>query len=118
MKRKRSDHGTRIAILLLVLCCPMTSSQAFDIVEALERGQQVQLAKCAAEDDSTEGAAIIKASFERVREAAGLPQHIQLRLARCNAMVQVVAGQVVAHPSLADWNEGERLFGDTVSSIS
>lgn len=96
-----------LAAAALVL---VSNVHAFDIVAALNLGQKVALDKCEEVADAADDAAVIQASFERVKAAAGIARPITVRIARCNAMVQVLQGVVVAHPAIANWNEGERLF--------
>lgn len=96
-----------LASVILLLC---SQAQAFDIVAALNLGQQVELRKCEAVDDAPAEAAVIQATLERVRIAAGIDHPLPLRIARCSSAAQVLQGVVVAHPSIASWTEGERMF--------
>lgn len=97
-----------VLLLSTLICMPAWS---LDIVEALNRGQRVQADTCVLVDAGQPEAQVIAASFERVKRAAGVTQDVTVRLAECpGQLVQVLGGEILVHPVLASWGEGERLF--------
>lgn len=96
--------------LLLVVSLLLTSpAHAFDVGQALELGQRIRLENCEPLGSDSPKARVLQASLAQVSKAAETAPPV-LRVARCDAFAQVLAGDIVVHPDLALWGEGERLF--------
>lgn len=96
---------------MLAVSLLLTSpARALDVVQALERGQRVQLERCEQLDRDSHEAQVLQAALTKVLQADANAPPVALRVARCDAFVQVLAGDIVVHPEVATWDEGERLF--------
>lgn len=87
------------------------SRPASGIAQVLYRSQQARLDSLAAAERDTPAAAIIQLSLQRLIQALGLSQPVELRVIRGDTMAETVHGHlVVANETLAALPEGERLF--------
>jgi Zn-dependent protease with chaperone function len=86
-------------------------AQAEGIGEVLDRSQQQRLSGFAAADPQAPGAARVRHSFERLVQATGLRQPVELRVVTGEVVAETIQGRViVANASLGDLDERARLF--------
>jgi Zn-dependent protease with chaperone function len=86
-------------------------ARAEDIVEVLERSQQVRLNSLPAAPFASERAQKVRDSFDRLVRTLGLGNSVELRVIRGSTLAETLHGQVVvANEAMGDWPEEDRLF--------
>lgn len=97
-------------LISVALATAALSAHALDIVDALNRGQQVQLSQCESVAEDAPEVAVLRDSFSKLQDARHADTPVTLVVAKCSFGIQVLGGKVIVHPAVAHWNEGERLF--------
>ncbi len=99
---------TMVCVLLALVAAPAWCE---DINDVLERSQRVRLESLPLAEPQNARALSVRASFDKVVRAAGLPEPVELRVIRGETIAETLHGHVVvANESLADLSEGERVF--------
>jgi predicted Zn-dependent protease len=82
-----------------------------DIVQVLERSQQVRMDKLQAAPADSARAQKVRASFETLRGRLGLGLKVELRVVRGDVLAEALHGDVViVNEAIGGWPEQERLF--------
>jgi hypothetical protein len=82
-----------------------------DIVEVLERSQQVRLDGLPAAPVASERAQTVRDSFDMLVRTLGLEGSVELRVIRGSTLAETLHGRVVvANEAMGDWPEEDRLF--------
>jgi Zn-dependent protease with chaperone function len=98
--------------LTLCLLAGLGQGHAEDIGSVLQRSQALRLASFRVADPASPGARVLQRSFETLRRALPAPlPGVELRVIDGPVIAETLLGRVVvAHRSLAELSEGERLF--------
>lgn len=82
-----------------------------DIVEVLQRSQQVRLERFESAPISSQRAQKVRDSFDMLTEQLGLGRTVELRVVRGETLAETLHGRVViANEAMGDWPEEDRLF--------
>jgi len=82
-----------------------------DIVEVLERSQQVRLDSMPPAPINSQRAQKVRDSFELLAQTLGLGRTVELRVVRGETLAETLHGRVViANEAMGDWPEEDRLF--------
>lgn len=101
----------RAALLVAMLFVSAPAWCAEDILQVLERSQRQQLAGLTMVDDASPEARVVRRSLDRLLARVTLPVPVSLRVVRGPRVAECLLGRViVVNESVAEMNEGERLF--------
>lgn len=101
----------RAALLVAMLFVSAPTWCAEDILQVLERSQRQQLAGLTEVDDASPEARVVRRSLDRLLARVTLPVPVSLRVVRGPRVAECLLGRViVVNESVAEMNEGERLF--------
>ncbi|HET7792841.1 MAG TPA: M48 family metalloprotease [Rhizobacter sp.] len=98
-----------VIVVGLALAAGMAHGEG--IVDVLERSQQVRLDRLQLVASDNPRALKIRASFEKLLHGLGPVRTVELRVVRGDTLAETLNGHVVvAHESLGDWPEEDRMF--------
>lgn len=101
----------RAALLAVTLFMAAPAWCGEDILQVLERSQRQQLAGLTEVDDAGPEARVVRRSLDRLLARVTLPVPVSLRVVRGPRVAECLLGRViVVNESVAEMNEGERLF--------
>jgi predicted Zn-dependent protease len=96
-------------LALLTLC--VASARAEDIVEVLQRSQQMRLDAMPRAAPGSDAAHALQSVFEQLVQVAGIDQPVELRVVEGDTVAETLLGQVViANAALARRPQAEQLF--------
>ena len=101
----------RAALLALLMLLGAPAWCGEDILQVLERSQRQQLARMTVLDEGSPEARVVRNSLDRLLSRVSLPVPVSLRVVRGPHVAECLLGRViVVNVSVAEMNEGERLF--------
>ena len=101
----------RAALLALMMITAAPAWCGETILQVLDRSQRQQLAALTVVDADSREARVIQRSFDLLLSRTTLPVPVSLKVVRGPQVAECLLGRViVVNVSVADMNEGERLF--------
>jgi predicted Zn-dependent protease len=98
-------------ILLVVLTLCGAAARAEDIVEVLQRSQQMRLDAMHPAAPGSDAAHVLQSNFEQLLRFAGIEHPVELRVIEGDNLAETLLGRVVvANAVLADRPQAEQLF--------
>ena len=98
-------------LLLLWVALAAGVARGEDIVEVLERSQQVRLDSMPPAPPDSQRVQKVHDSFELLARTLGLGRTVELRVVRGENLAETLHGRVViANEAMGDWPEEDRLF--------
>lgn len=102
-------------LLVILFALVAHAARAEDIVDVLERSQQVRLDALESAPADSPRAQAVRASFDTLVRVLNLSQpagqQVELRVTRGGALAETLRGHVViANEAMGDWAETDRLF--------
>jgi predicted Zn-dependent protease len=101
----------RAALFAMMLFTTAPAWCGEDILQVLERSQRQQLAQMTVMDEASPEARVVQGSLDRLLARVTLPVPVSLQVVRGPQVAECLLGRViVVNVSVAEMNEGERLF--------
>jgi len=98
-------------LLFIWVALASGAARGEDIVEVLERSQQVRLDSMPPAPPDSQRVQKVHDSFELLARTLGLGRTIELRVVRGDTLAETLHGRVViANEAMGDWPEEDRLF--------
>lgn len=98
-------------LLFIWVALTAGAARGEDIVEVLERSQQVRLDSMPPAPPDSQRVQKVRDSFELLARTLGLGRSVELRVVRGDTLAETLHGRVViANEAMGDWPEEDRLF--------